>query len=331
MSSPIRLFVACLLVAFCSGWTIAQETTAPGGAEPRTAAPVAADSQIKAPNPEPVAVSFDQVLDRVVEREHSFVAQMRHLHPLVETYIQNMKPDKDFGEVPVSDKYFLGRLDISSGVDDDSFMGVPGFRQRFMGKLTSIYSMRFMPNGFAQMVMLDEDFQRKYYDFRFVRREFLGEVRCMVIDVQPKGHSRDGRFLGRIWVDDQQYNIVRFNGTYAPHPKYSYYLHFDSWRLNLRPAVWLPAYVYSQETDLKYRGSQTLSFKAQTRLWGYDLQRLARNEEFTQILVDEPESVRDQGQSTEDVAPVQALRLWQRQECGRVANSLCEKACRARS
>src|SRR5207237_9544992 len=45
----------------------------------------------------------------------------------------------------------------------------------------------------------------------------------------------------------------------------------------------------------------------------YDLQRLARNEEFTQILVDEPESVRDQSQSTEDAAPVQAQRLWQRQ------------------
>ena len=45
--------------------------------------------------------------------------------------------------------------------------------------------------------------------------------------------------------------MVRFNGTYYPHPRTSYYLHFDSWRLNLRPGMWLPAYIYSEESDLK--------------------------------------------------------------------------------
>jgi hypothetical protein len=55
-----------------------------------------------------------------------------------------------------------------------------------LSKLKNVYSMRFLPLGFAQMVILDQDFQRKYYDFTFVRREFLGEVRCVVIDVAPK-------------------------------------------------------------------------------------------------------------------------------------------------
>ena len=266
------------------------------------------------PPPAPLpAASFDAVVDRVIEREHFFLTQVRKQHPLIETYIQNTRKDEELGEVPSSDRYFLGRLDLSNGTRDDSFLGQPGFGSRFLSKLTTFYSLKFLPLGFAQMVILDSDFERQYYDFRFVRREFMGEVRCIVIDVQPKPHAGNGRFVGRIWVEDRDYNIVRFNGTYAPRPRYSYYLHFDSWRLNLRPGVWLPAYVYSQETDLKYRGSQTLSLKAQTRLWGYDLQRLARNEEFTQILVDEPESVRDQSQSTEDAAPVQAQRLWQRQ------------------
>jgi hypothetical protein len=303
-----------LFFVFCAVWISAQQTSAPPAAEPtQTASPTPADLQVKPANPPTPAVSFDQVIDRMIEREHFFVAQMRHMHPMVETYIQNMKADKEFGEVPVSDKYFLGRLDLSEGVDDDSFMGVPGFRQRFLGKLSSLYSMRFLPNGFAQMVILDTDLQRKYYDFRFVRREFLGEVRCIVIDVQPKEHSGDGRFLGRIWVDDQQYNVVRFNGTYSPHPKYSYYLHFDSWRLNLRPGVWLPAYIYSEESNLKYRLGTPLHFKAQTRLWGYDLQHLNKNEEFTQILVDAPQSVRDQSDTGQDASPVQAQREWERQ------------------
>lgn len=257
--------------------------------------------------------STDQILDRVVEREHAFVAQMRHLHPLVETYIQDMKTDKELGEVPISDHYFLGRLNLTNGPADDSFMAQPGFKSRFLGKLTSFYSMKFLPLGFAQMVLVDTDFQRKYYDFTPVRKEFLGEVRCLVFDVQPKQSAGQGRFLGRIWVEDQNYNIVRFNGTYAPHPKYSYYLHFDSWRLNLQPGVWLPAYIYSQESDLKYRDVQTLHFKAQTRLWGYDLTRAAHNQEFSEITVDSHDSVQDASESEQDSSPVQAARIWQRQ------------------
>jgi hypothetical protein len=257
--------------------------------------------------------STDQILDRVVEREHAFVAQMRHLHPLVETYIQDMKTDKELGEVPMNDHYFLGRLNLTNGPADDSFMAQPGFKSRFLGKLTSFYSMKFLPLGFAQMVLVDTDFQRKYYDFTPVRKEFLGEVRCLVFDVQPKQSAGQGRFLGRIWVEDQSYNIVRFNGTYAPHPKYSYYLHFDSWRLNLQPGVWLPAYIYSQESDLKYRDVQTLHFKAQTRLWGYDLTRAAHNQEFSEITVDSHDSVQDASESGQDSSPVQAARIWQRQ------------------
>jgi hypothetical protein len=271
-----------------------------------------ANEQLSVPTTS-AAVTFDQVIDKVVEREHFFNAQMRHLHPLVETYIQNLKNNKDATTVPTKDEYFLGRLDMTNGADDRSFMGQPGFGRQVMSKLTSLYSLKFLPLGFAQMVVLDDDFQKKYYSFTFVRREFLGEVRCLVIDVQPKNNAGNGRFLGRMWVEDQDYNIVRFNGTYAPHPKYSYYLHFDSWRLNMRPGMWLPAYIYSEESDLQYRMSGTLHFKAQTRLWGYDIKSLNKNEEFTQIMVDSPQSVKDQSEAAQDATPVESERLWERE------------------
>jgi hypothetical protein len=289
-------------------WTFAQGSNSSSALSPvRDQAP----AQLSAPSLP--AASFNQAIDRMVEREHFFTAQMRHLHPLAETYIQNLKPDKEMGDVPVSDQYFLGRLDLTNGADDRSFMGQPGFGTRLVSKLTSLYSMRFLPLGFAQMVILDDDFQRKAYDFTFVRREFLGEVRCLVIDLQPKPHAGNGRFLGRIWVEDQDYNIVRFNGTYYPHPKSGYYLHFDSWRLNLRPGLWLPAYIYSEESDPHTSGLKGLRFKAQTRLWGYDLQHLAHSEEFTQITVDSPQTVRDQSEAAQDATPVESQRLWQRQ------------------
>jgi len=290
------------------------------GASAQEAAPISgADStipatvtRVPAPSSAPPPGSFDQVVDRIAEREHFFVAQMKHAHPLIETYIQNMKSDKELGATPTNDHYFLGRLDMSNGTDDRTFMAQPGFGRRMLSSLTSVYSMHFLPLGFAQMVMLDDDFQKKYYNLTFVRREFLGEIRCLVIDVQPKENSGKGRFLGRIWVEDQEYNIVRFNGTYSPHARTAFYLHFDSWRLNLRPGIWLPAYVYSEESDMKYKMTQNLHFKAQTRLWGYDLKNLGRTDEFTSIQVDTP-SVKDQSEAAQDATPVEAQRLWQRQ------------------
>lgn len=288
--------------------------------------PTAATSQVKASDdPAPTTTqaaapeqghatpgpTFDQVIDRVAEREHFFLAQMRHLHPLVETYIQNLKGDEEKA-VPVSDQYFLGRLNMNKGTQDQSFMGQPGFGRKFVSTLTGLYGMKFLPLGFAQMVVLDDDFERKFYKFTFVRREFLGSVRCLVVDVEPLDKSAKGRFIGRIWVEDQDYNVVRFNGTYSGHERYSYYLHFDSWRINMRPGLWLPAYIYSEESNLLYRGGHKLHFKAQTRLWGYDLRQAGQNEEFSQIVVDAPqESVKDQSPTTQDATPVESQRHWQ--------------------
>jgi len=241
------------------------------------------------------------------------MAQMRHMHPMVETYLQNLKNDDTGNVIPVKDQYYLGRLDMSDGPEDVSFVGQPGFGLRIVHKLTGIYSLHFLPMGFAQMVLLDTDFQKKYYNFTFVRREFLGEIRCLVIDVQPKEGQKVARFMGRIWVEDQDYNIVRFNGTYYPQPKMNFFFHFDSWRLNMRPGTWLPAYIYSEESNLKTGLSKTLHFKAQTRLWGYDLKGLGKSEEFTQILIDSPQSVQDQSDAAADATPVMAERMWEKQ------------------
>jgi hypothetical protein len=254
--------------------------------------------------------SIDEVVDRVIERERVFVAQMKHSHPLAETYIQNLKTAKDSVVVPASDQYFLGRLDLSEGVDDRLFEKETGLKLKAMSLFPAMFSRKFLPVGFAQMVMLDSDFQKKNYDFKFVRQEFLGEVRCVVLDVQPKGNA-GGRFVGRIWVEDRDYNIVRFNGTYSPRSRYSYYLHFDSWRLNQQAGMWMPAYVFIEESNFRPVGPLLagLHFKAQTRLWSYDPEPLKHDQEFADIQV---ESVTDQTDAAREAGPVEAQRMWER-------------------
>jgi hypothetical protein len=322
-ASPAQVAPAQIAPAQSSPTQSAPAESAPAQIAPAPTAPSQPERQLSARDAVSdqaiaTANSFDQVIDRTIEREHFFMAQMKQLHPLVETYIQNLKEDKDLdAAVPTSDVYFLGRLDMSEGegADDRAFISptTAGLGKRMLSKLKDVYSMKFLPLGFAQMVILDQDFQRKNYDFNFVRREFLGEVRCVVIDVAPKKDAPPGRFLGRVWVEDQNYNIVRFNGTYTQSRRNSFYLHFDTWRQNLRPGVWLPSLIYSEESDVKSRLGQTLHYKAQTRLWGYNLKDLRRNSEFTEITIDAPQSVQDQSQKAQDATPIEAEREWQRQ------------------
>jgi Peptidase family M48 len=265
--------------------------------------------------------SLAEVVSRISQREMQFAQGMRNYSPMVETYIQNMKPDPELGEVPTGDTYFLGRLDLSRGVTIASFVSErSGSFHRLFGSLTA---MKYNPAGFALISPDENDLDSAHYDFTFVRREFLGDVRCLVLDVLPRKNSGHGRFVGRLWVEDQDYNVVRFNGTFAPRPRHGHYFHLDSWRMNMGPNLWLPAYTYSEEADLKYSGMpRHLSFKAQTRFWAYNVHNSGRQDELTQVLVDPAPTVKDQSENAQDLSPVQARRMWARQSEENVLDKL---------
>ncbi|MGB2671081.1 MAG: M48 family metalloprotease, partial [Candidatus Acidiferrum sp.] len=242
---------------------------------------------------------------------------------LVETYIQNLKPDKDLGYVPAGDKYFLGRADFSKGVALVGLSDAQSKGKKIFGTVGNFFSfaMQFLPDGFLQMIFIDTNgFDKQHYKFDYVRREFLGEVRCLVFDVTPQEKSGKGRFLGRIWVEDQDYNIVRFNGAYSGGGHSSWYFHFDSWRTNVQPGLWMPSFVYSEEKDLHYAMTKKLDFKAQTRLWGYNLGHAQQEQELSKILVES--SVQDDTKTANDLTPVQAQRTWDRQAEDNVADRL---------
>src|SRR5947207_4486923 len=119
----------------------AQQALGPATVQsPAADAPAASAQSPEAPASS--AVTLNDVLDRVVQREHLFMAQMRHMHPMVETYLQDLKNDSAGNPIPVNDKYFLGRLDMSDGLEDVSFVGQPGFGHRMLTKLTGVYSLQ---------------------------------------------------------------------------------------------------------------------------------------------------------------------------------------------
>jgi protein involved in polysaccharide export with SLBB domain len=156
-------------------------------------------------------------------------------------------------------------------------------------------------------------------DILYVRREFLGEVRCLVFDVAPVNRQQAGKFVGRIWVEDRDAAIVRFNGTYVqpPPPKSARaerYFHFDSWRVNAEGTLWVPAQIYVEEeaSMVKGKAQATPHFKAQTRIWDYAAAPSRKVDELTSILIDNESGLTDQN-APKDISPLESQRSWERQ------------------
>jgi hypothetical protein len=299
----------------------APQQAAPATDQPAPASQATPDASQSAPAAQaiplpaatPAPTTMDQVVNLFIEREHGLIKVLANRTPVVETYLQNLTADPQLGPVPSEDHYFLGRMDMGETVDRKDYLKEQdtSMQARLLGGFHKLYKVQYQPLGFSWMVYADRtDFDREHYDFRYARREFLGDVRCLVFDVTPKPKSGRGRFLGRIWVEDQGFNIVRLNGTYYPAAHNTYFFHMDSWRLNLIPGYWVPSFIYSEEGDFSAGVKNRMAFKAQTRIWGYDLKKGGKDDELTNIRVD---SVTDESTNAQDASPLQAERVWQQQ------------------
>ncbi|MGB8522072.1 MAG: hypothetical protein WCD43_03820 [Candidatus Acidiferrales bacterium] len=263
----------------------------------------------------------DDVIDRIIARERDEIKVINSYDPIIETYVQVYSQKRNGDRLLSRDYYYLGQAELS---DRKQF----GYRSMLARKdqypKRGFVDASFNPLGFVQMVYIDQrGFDREHYRFRYVGQEFLGNVRCVVFDVQPLQKALPGRFSGRIWAEDKNDTIVRFNGIYLPVSHRGHFnSHFDSWRLNVQPGLWLPAYGFAEETDLRTTKLQIkyvndldhLRFKAQTRFWGYDLKEPRRQQEFSDLIVEAPTRVNDSLTVREgDQSPVQAQRQWQSQ------------------
>src|ERR1700751_1179153 len=178
----------------------------------------------KTPKFEPVhQLTPDQaaLVQKAIGQEKVIIKAIQQRTPLVETYIQDTRPDAKLYSIPVEDQYTLSRVDFGKGFFDKAYetresKANHGF---FKGSFSAISGLtkalgldkrfNYNPTGFMQMMFLDPSgFDDQHYAFNYVRREFLGQVRCWAFDVHPKVTGM-GRFYGRIWIEDQDVNVVR--------------------------------------------------------------------------------------------------------------------------
>ena len=283
------------------------------------------------------------LIDKAVIREHETVKIIKERTPLVETYIQNMRPVPGVVQEPESDEEHLTRVAFGKHINDEDYAKNP-VKEKGDHKIGSIFKhslgfasglggslhLQFNEAGFVRMLVMDDSsFDRQTYNFGYVRNEFLGSVPTAVFDVTPiaeksflPGNNKlAGKFIGRIWVETHNGNVVRFDGNVSGTEKdYKEYYHFDSWRTNVQPDLWLPNSIYVEETDPK-SPTKTLQFKAINHVWGYVLKIPEKEAENTSV---EVEGATDVSNDAQDVSPLGAQRAWVQQAEDNVIERLFE-------
>jgi hypothetical protein len=72
----------------------------------------------------------------------------------------------------------------------------------------------------------------------------------------------------------------------------------------------LPTFIYSEEGDFSYGSKDKIAFKAQSRIWAYNLNKTKREDELTSLQID---AVKDETAAEQDTSPLEAQREWQQQ------------------
>jgi len=132
------------------------------------------------------------LVEKAIGREKVLIRNIQQRTPLVETYIQNTKPDVKLYQVPIDDEYMLSRVDFGRGFFDKAYQprGTKkhGFFKGSFSAITGLSKLlkldtrfTYNPLGFTEMMFLDpSSFDGQHYVFSYVRREFLGQVRTWV-------------------------------------------------------------------------------------------------------------------------------------------------------
>ncbi len=107
------------------------------------------------------------------------------------------------------------------------------------------------------------------YDFRYVGKEKIDELNLYVFDVSPKvmpdaKKTKERFFLGRVWVDDQDLQIVKTKGKGLPETKNNKYPIVETYREQIDGRFWFPTYSYADE-ELIFDSGETLHVRMKVR------------------------------------------------------------------
>jgi hypothetical protein len=107
------------------------------------------------------------------------------------------------------------------------------------------------------------------YDFRYVGREKIDELNLFVFDVNPKilpdaKKTKERFFKGRVWVEDQDFQIVKTKGKGLPETKNNKFPTVETYREQIDGRYWFPTYSYADD-ELVFENGATLHVRMKVR------------------------------------------------------------------
>jgi outer membrane lipoprotein-sorting protein len=108
-----------------------------------------------------------------------------------------------------------------------------------------------------------------FYDFRYVGKEKIDELNLYVFDVTPKvkpdpKKTKERFFTGRVWVDDQDLQIVKTKGKGVPETKLNKFPVVETYREQIDGRFWFPTYSYADE-ELIFDNGESLHIRMKVR------------------------------------------------------------------
>ncbi len=104
--------------------------------------------------------------------------------------------------------------------------------------------------GVQPFSLTTEDLSK--YVITYYGKEKVDEVNTYVFDVRPKSlpkfkEGSERYFMGRIWVDDQDLQIVKTYGKGVPEDENNRFPRFTTYRENIDGKYWFPTYTYAED------------------------------------------------------------------------------------
>jgi len=115
------------------------------------------------------------------------------------------------------------------------------------------------------------------YNFRYVGKDKIDELSLYVFDVTPKvlpdpKKSKERLFSGRVWVEDQDLQIVKTRGKGVPETKKNKFPTVETYREQIDGRYWFPTYSYADE-ELVFDSGDVLHIRMKVRYTDFEIAR----------------------------------------------------------